>query len=231
MTVAVLLAGGTGTRIGAGVPKQLIPLAGRPMLEHSLATFAEHPGIDEIVVMMEPDSIDAARSLASAYPKVSRVLPGGATRSESTVLALDVLADPDSLVLFHDAARPLVTGRMISDCLTALETSSAVGTVLPSADTIWTVDGDGALAGIPPRAGLRRVQTPQGFRVGTLRAAYDLALADPDFEATDDCAVVFRYTPEVPIALVAGDDSNLKVTEPIDLVIAERLLAQRREQA
>jgi 2-C-methyl-D-erythritol 4-phosphate cytidylyltransferase len=231
VTVAVLLAGGTGSRIGGDLPKQLIPLGGRPVLEHSLATFSAHPGIDEIVVVMEPRYLDAAKTLASRFPLVTQVIPGGATRAESTMRALDALTDPNALVLFHDAARPLVTARIISECLSALETHDAVGTVVPSVDTVWAVDRDGALAAIPSRAGLRRAQTPQGFRVATLRAAYALATADPDFDATDDCAVVFRYTPDVPIALVAGDEANLKVTEPLDLVIAERLLAQRREQA
>jgi 2-C-methyl-D-erythritol 4-phosphate cytidylyltransferase len=230
VTVAVLLAGGIGSRIGGEVPKQLIPLGGRPMLEHSLATFSAHPGIDEILVVMEPRHLDAAQALVSGFPLVTQVIPGGATRSDSTLRALDALPDPDAFVLFHDAARPLVTARIISECLSALETHDAVGTVVPSADTVWAVDGDGRLAGIPSRAGLRRAQTPQGFRVSTLRAAYARAAVDPDFEATDDCAVVFRYTPDVPIALVAGDEANLKVTEPLDLVIAEHLLAQRREQ-
>lgn len=224
MNVAVLLAGGIGSRVGADRPKQLIPVAGKSILEHALATFHAHPGIDEILVVMAEDHLAEARAIAAGYPKVTRLLPGGATRSDSTRRALATLDDPDAKVLFHDAARPLVTARVIDDVLAALDDHACVGTVVPSADTVWEVSEDGHLAGIPARSSLRRVQTPQGFRVGALRAAYDLAAADPDFEATDDCAVVFRYTPDVPIALVPGDEANLKVTGPLDVVIVERLL-------
>lgn len=221
--VAVLLAGGTGSRVGAGIPKQLIEVAGRPLLEHSLATFHEHPDIDEVVVVMAESHLGEARALTSSYAKVKRVLPGGASRSDSTLAALAVL-DDDDLVLLHDAARPLVTRRIVDDCLAALADHEAVGTVVESADTIWQVDDRGRLAAIPPRDSLRRVQTPQGFRVGALRTAYAKAALDPGFAATDDCAVVFRYTPEVRIALVAGDVRNLKVTQPSDLLLVERLL-------
>jgi 2-C-methyl-D-erythritol 4-phosphate cytidylyltransferase len=225
VTVAVLLAGGVGARVGGAVPKQLLTLGGRSILEHSLATFADHPGIDRILIVMNVDHLDAARSLAAGHPKVTDVIPGGATRSDSTRAALAAIADDDTRVLFHDAARPMVTVRMIDDCLAALVDHEAVGTVVPSADTVWAVSDDNRLTGIPSRSTLRRAQTPQGFRAGALRAAYAVAEQDPAFEATDDCAVVFRYTPDVPIALVDGDERNLKVTAPIDLVIAERLLA------
>ncbi len=227
MNVAVLLAGGIGARVGGAVPKQLLTIGGRPVLEHSLSTFAEHPAIERIVIVMNAHHIAAARELAAGQTKVHAVIPGGATRSDSTRAALAIVGDDETRVLFHDAARPLVTARMIDDCLAALEEHAAVGTVVPSADTVWAVTEDGRLAGIPSRSGLRRAQTPQGFRAGALRAAYALAEQDPDFEATDDCAVVFRYTPDVTVALVAGDERNLKVTEPIDLVIAERLLADQ----
>jgi len=225
MTTAVLLAGGIGARVGGGVPKQLLEVGGRPLLEHALATFHAHEAVTDVLVVMAPAHLAAAEALVSAYPKVRAVLPGGATRSDSTLVALGALED-DELVLLHDAARPLVTARMVDDCLAALADHDAVGTVVESADTIWLVDGDGHLAGIPSRATLRRVQTPQGFRVGTLRAAYDAALRDPEFEATDDCAVVFRYTPGVPVALVPGEERNLKVTTPGDLRVAEALLAE-----
>lgn len=224
MSTAVLLAGGIGARVGGPVPKQLVEVAGRPVIEHSLATFQAHDGIDRIVVVMAVDHLDAARALVASYPKVTDVVPGGATRSDSTRAALALLHDPDEIVLFHDAARPLVTAEVIDRCLAALEVDDAVGTVIPSADTVWQVDEDGHLQAIPGRATLRRAQTPQGFRVRALRAAYDAAARDPGFEATDDCAVVFRYTPDVPVALVPGDERNLKVTEPGDLVIAEGLL-------
>lgn len=193
-------------------------------MAHALAAFDEHPAVDEIVVLMHPDHLAAGTAVAGEFGKVSRVVPGGQTRSASTRAALGAVEDPEALMVVHDAARPLLTARMVDDCLSALGDHDAVGTVIESVDTMWEVDAEGRLVGIPARATLRRVQTPQAFRVAALRAAYDAADQDPEFEATDDCAVVFRYTPEVPVALVPGDERNLKVTTSADIRVVEQLL-------
>jgi 2-C-methyl-D-erythritol 4-phosphate cytidylyltransferase len=222
-TVAVLLAGGVGTRVGAQVPKQLIEIGGRPVMEHALATFDAHPGIDEVVVMMAAGHVQAARVLARPYAKVSQVLEGADTRNGTTLRALDAIGD-DVRVLLHDAARPLVSARIVTGCLAALDSYDAVTTAIPSADTIVHLDDHGLMDNIPVRDRMRRVQTPQGFRASTLRTAYAFAAEDPDFAATDDCGVVLRYTPDVPIAVVEGDERNLKVTGPLDVAIAELLL-------
>lgn len=224
--VGVLLAGGTGVRVGLDRPKQLVDLAGRSLLEHSLHTLHEHPGVDEVVVVMAPGHLDPAREIASRHPRVSAVLPGGATRTASTLAALDHLADREEEchLLLHDAARPLLSARIVTDCLAALATYAAVATVVPSTDTVFEVGDDGTIAGVPPRDGLRRAQTPQGFHAGVLRRAYALAAADPAFVATDDCTVVHRYLPDVPVGVVAGDERNLKVTTALDLVVVEALL-------
>jgi 2-C-methyl-D-erythritol 4-phosphate cytidylyltransferase len=127
-------------------------------------------------------------------------------------------------VLFHDAVRPLLSQRVIADCVDALEEHEAVDTAIPSADTIIQVDGSGKTIDDVLRRGLlRRGQTPQGFRLSVIRRAYAAAAADPNFEATDDCTVVLRYAPDVPIAVVNGEDRNMKVTEPIDVYIADKL--------
>lgn len=225
-TVAVLLAGGVGARVGAELPKQLIEIGGRPVMEHALATLEAHPGVDEIIVMMAAGHLDAARAIAQRHPKVSQVLEGDDTRNGTTLRALTAIGDEDVRVLFHDAARPLVTARVVTDCLEALESHDAVTTAIASSDTIVELGGDGTMSNIPARSRLRRVQTPQGFRAPVLRAAYRLAAADPDFAATDDCGVVLRYTPDVPIAVVDGDERNLKITGPLDVAIAELLLSR-----
>ena len=225
---AVVLAGGVGTRIGHELPKQLLEIGGRTILEHALAAFHEHPGVDEVLVVMAAGHVPAAERIARGYPKVAGVLAGGRTRSGSTVRALEALPDDDRKVLLHDAARPLVTRRIISDCVAALDGYAAVDVAIPTADTIIEVDEDGTVAAVPRRATLRRVQTPQGFRLPVLRKAYARAAADPLFEATDDCGVVHRYLPEVPILVVAGDERNLKVTGPVDVDVAERLLRSAR---
>ena len=225
-TIGVVLAGGTGSRVGLSIPKQLIKIAGKPVMEHTIAVFQEAAEIDEIYVLMHPDHVEAAEQIAAGYPKVTAVLPGGLTRNDSTRAALDALtkaADPHTRVLFHDAVRPLLEPRIIEDVIAALEDYDAVDVAIPSADTIIELDDRAEISGIPNRSSLRRGQTPQAFRLGTISRAYELAWQDPQFLATDDCSVVFRYLPDVPIAVVKGSDQNLKITEPIDVFIADKL--------
>ncbi len=226
---AVLLAGGVGSRVGLALPKQLVELAGRPMIEHPLAVFDEHPEVDDILVMMAPGHLDAVRAIvrAGGYAKVRDVHEGGETRSETTRRALAALGSEDGKVLLHDAARPLLTSRIVTDCIVALERYDAVVVAIPSSDTVIQVGPDDTVAAIPRRDDLRRVQTPQGFRVSVIRDAYRLAGQDAGFEATDDSGVVLRYLPQVPIRVVPGDERNLTVTAPIDLAVAERLLRER----
>jgi 2-C-methyl-D-erythritol 4-phosphate cytidylyltransferase len=225
--VAVLLAGGTGTRTGLDRPKQLVEVGGLTLLEHALRALHDHPQVDEVLVVMATGHLDAAREVASTYPRVSAVLPGGTTRTASTLAALAHLGETDCLLLLHDAARPLLPARVVTDCLAALADHGAVATAVPSTDTVYEVGPDDTIGRVPPRATLRRAQTPQGFRSEVLRRAYGAAADDPDFVATDDCSVVHRYLPDVPIAVVDGDETNLKVTSRLDLVVVAELLRQR----
>jgi 2-C-methyl-D-erythritol 4-phosphate cytidylyltransferase len=232
-TVAVVLAGGSGLRLGGSLPKQLQLLAGRTLLEHCVAAFDQAPGVDEIVVVMPADFVtDAKRILRDRYPKVSEIIPGGTDRPGSTRCAIDLLsrADPaqtDCNVLFHDAARPMVDQRIIADCVAGLTHCQALGVVVPTTDTIAEL-ANGVMTSIPPRESLGRCQTPQGFRLSVIRQAYQLAAADPDaatFSATDDCGIVLRYLPEVEVRAVPGSERNIKITYPEDLRIAEAALA------
>lgn len=225
--VAVLLAGGTGSRVGGGLPKQLLEVGGRPLLEHSLRTLHAHPAVGSLTLVMAAGHVEAAQQIVrdGGYgDKVAAVVEGGDSRSDSTVAALATLGDGPADVLVHDAARPLVTPRMIGDCFEALASYAAVTAAIESADTVVSVGPDGLVRDSHPRAALRRVQTPQAFRLEVLREAYALAAADPGFTATDDCGVVRRYLPDQPVAVVPGDERNLKVTTPVDLVVAEALL-------
>lgn len=228
--VAVILAGGTGTRVGLSIPKQLIKIAGKTIIEHTIAAFEASPLVDEIVILMTPGHLDPVRAIVQngEYAKVSQIVEGGQTRNESTSRALDALGDEECNVLFHDAVRPLVSQTIISDVVAALATHEAVDTAIPSADTIVQVHdipagGTETIEDVLQRSLLRRGQTPQAFRLSVIRRAYELAWKDPDFTATDDCTVVLRYLPEVPIAVVAGHERNMKVTEPIDVYIADKL--------
>ncbi len=224
-TIGVILAGGTGSRVGLSIPKQLLKIAGKPVLEHTIGLFQESSVIDEVMILMHPDHLPAAESIAARYSKVSRVVAGGATRNESTRAALAALsdADPNTKVLFHDAVRPLLEFRIIDNLVAALDDHDAVDVAIPSADTIIEVNADNEIARIPDRSKLRRGQTPQAFRLSTIQEAYRLAWLDPNFVATDDCTVVLKYLPEVPIAVVGGSEQNIKITEPIDVFIADKL--------
>jgi 2-C-methyl-D-erythritol 4-phosphate cytidylyltransferase len=225
--VAVVLAGGTGARVGLSIPKQLIKVAGKPIIEHTIGLLQASPHIDEIVVMMTPGHLDAVHAILrpGGYPKVTRVLEGAGTRNATTQRALEALGEDECNVVFHDAVRPLLSQRVIDDCIEALDQHEAVDTAIPSADTIIQVDGGAGdtIEDVLRRPLLRRGQTPQCFRLSVIRRAYVAAAQDPDFEATDDCTVVLRYAPDVPIAVVRGEERNMKVTEPIDVYLADKL--------
>jgi 2-C-methyl-D-erythritol 4-phosphate cytidylyltransferase len=223
-TVGVVLAGGVGARVGLAVPKQLLKIAGKPIIEHTLAVFEASAEIDDVLVLMTPGYIDDVEAIVAArgFRKVTAVVEGGSTRNESTRAALDALGGEECNVLFHDAVRPLLTQRIIRECVNSLRRYEAVDVVIPSADTIVVVDGD-TITDVPDRGRMRRGQTPQGFRLSTIRRAYELAWQDPSFSATDDCSVVLRYLPDVAIHVVEGSEHNMKVTAPVDLFIADKL--------
>jgi len=228
-TVAVVLAGGSGRRFDSASPKQLRVLAGRNLIEHCVVAFDQAPAIADVLVVAAADISHQVRRDLAGYHKVADVIHGGASRTDSTRQALGWLGarvPDDSKVLFHDAARPLLDQRTIADCIAALDRFDAVGVVVPSSDTIVEV-ADGAIRRVLPRDTLARCQTPQGFRLSVIAAAYQLADADPAFAttpATDDCGVVQRYLPDVTIGAVEGSERNLKITYAADLAVAAALL-------
>lgn len=312
-TIALILAGGTGSRFGSARPKQFTLVAGRTVLEHSIAAFEQSEEIDEIGIVVHPDHLDEVRDLLQQqpHPKVIQVVAGGKERQDSTLNGLraflredgtlknpaeregksttsppnsavcapadlssgkspqatekspllsaenselsaetpqlsadnpqsatanrELSADNPQLstdnppavrILIHDAVRPGVSLSLIGRVCAALRSHAVANVVLPVVDTLIEVDADGRMRRVPDRALLRRVQTPQGFHAPVLFEAYRRALADPDFRATDDCSVVFRYCPEIDIALVPGEERNLKLTYPEDLTVLAHYLMQ-----
>ena len=368
-TIALILAGGTGSRFGSARPKQFTLVAGRTVLEHSIAAFEQSEEIDEIGIVAHPDHLDEVRDLLrqQPHPKVTQVVAGGKERQDSTLNGLRAFLredgtlknpaeregksttsppnsavcapaglssgkspqateksplffaenselsaktpqlfadnpqsatanrelsadnsplsaetpqlsadnpqsatanrelsadnsplsaetpqlfadDPQSAtansehsddnpqlsidnppavrILIHDAVRPGVSLSLIGRVCAALRSHAVANVVLPVVDTLIEVDADCRMCHVPDRALLRRVQTPQGFHAPVLFEAYRRALADPDFRATDDCSVVFRYCPEIDIALVPGEERNLKLTYPEDLTVLAHYLTQ-----
>ena len=138
-----------------------------------------------------------------------------------TISALRAYTNNEDRLLIHDGVRPLVSQDIIKNVCEGLTEYNAVNLVISAVDTIIEVK-DNIMVGAPPRASLRQVQTPQGFKRETLARAYEIALKDPNFVATDDCGVVFKYTPEIPIKIVEGDTTNIKITYKADLEFLEK---------
>src|SRR6476661_4401614 len=211
--VAVVLGGGVGQRLGAGTPKQLLTLGGTTLIERCVAAFEAAPGVDEILVVMARGYTPKVEALLAegGYRKVTGLIEGGADGD-------------DCGVLLHDAARPLVDQRIIADCVAALAEHDAAGVAVPASDTM-VVTADGVMRSMPRRETLHRCQTPQCFRLPVITRAHELAAADPGYSPTDDCGVVMRYLPDVPVHIVPGSERNIKVTYPHDLAVAEALLS------
>lgn len=227
--VAVVLAGGSGSRMGQPIPKQYLPLAGKPVLAHTLQAFESCSAVDEVVLVVPPAWLSESREIAqSAAPcKLRAVIPGGETRQESSRLGLAALGDcpDDTVVLVHDAVRPFVTAAIVEECARAAAEHGAADVVVPADDTI--VQGRaGCVETIPDRNLMYRGQTPQGFRLGILRHAHELACANGLAGATDDVRLVLAAG--YPVRLVQGDYGNFKLTRPEDLLMAELMMSQRR---
>lgn len=211
--VAIVAAAGSGSRLGADLPKALVPLAGRPLVCWAVEGLLAG-GVAEVVVVVP--AAQRAEFEAVLPPGVT-VVDGGATRTASVRAGLAAAGPAATAVLVHDAARPLTPPEAVARVLGALAAGArAVVPVLPVVDTTVLVDDDGLVVDAVPRAPLRRVQTPQGFDRTTLEAAYDAL--DPDAELTDDAAVVRRAG--VTVTTVAGDERSAKVTVAHDLVLA-----------
>ena len=224
--VAVVLGGGVGQRMGAGMPKQLLTLGGRTLVERCVAAFDQAPGIDEILVVMPSGYTGQVKAMLTdaGYRKVTAVIEGGVTRPDSARAALAAIAPGEAGVLLHDAARPLVDQRIIADCVAALRVHDAAGVAVPASDTMVVTD-HGVMQSMPRRETMLRCQTPQCFRLSVITRAHELAAADPGFAPTDDCGVVLRYLPDVDVHVVAGSERNIKITYAQDLAVAEVVLA------
>jgi 2-C-methyl-D-erythritol 4-phosphate cytidylyltransferase len=220
MAVALILAAGSGERLGAGRPKALVELVGRPLVQWSIDALSQVDAIERIVVALAP---------GMAPPAGVTAVEGGASRSESVRRALDAAGEGDP-VLVHDAARPLLTADLAERVLDALagdEHADAAIAAAPVTDTVKRVDGAGAVTETLERSELWAVQTPQVFRRGALERALDVS-AQELARATDDAWLVEQAGGRVIV--VRASEENMKVTVPLDLRVAELLLAARREQ-
>ena len=218
----LIVAGGRGTRMGGPQPKQFLELAGRPVLMHTLEAFDRWDASARLIVVLPEDQIDTWKRLCEAhvFGRIHRVVAGGETRFHSVQNGLGAVAS-DGLIAVHDGVRPLVAPSVIAACFAAAADGGAAVPVVPVVESVREVDADGGSRPVD-RTRLRVVQTPQVFRADVLRAAYCLPY-DPRF--TDDASVV--EASGVAVRLVPGNRENIKLTTPMDLLLAEQLM--RRE--
>lgn len=229
-TIVAILAGGSGKRLGADIPKQFLKVNDKMIIEYTIEAFQQHDEIDEIAVVCHEHYTKFMKDVIKerSYTKVRKVLNGGDKRFHSSVTAIRAYNDGEpKKILFHDAVRPLVTADIISDCISKLDHFNAVGAGIETTDTIWSVRY-GNIVSIPDRRTIYRAQTPQGFNFFTIQKAYNIALQDEKMPITDDCGVVMHYLFDEKIATVKGSEQNIKITHKDDLLLFENILNARK---
>lgn len=228
MNIAVILAGGTGSRMGiVDKPKQFIDIYGKPIIVHTLETFDNHSEIDYIAIVCLEEWIDDLKILIRKYEinKVRWIVEGGKTRQESIYNAINTISrdcSDDDILIIHDLVRPLVTHKIISNNISIVKEYGAVDTVIPSTDTIVrSIDGKD-IEDIPVRSELYLGQTPQSFKLSILREAHENAIKTNNINSTDDCQLVLALGHRVH--LVMGEKLNFKVTSFDDLLLLKAII-------
>ena len=220
---AVIVAAGTASRMG-GIDKVMAELDGEPMIVRTVRAFQEAIAIKEIVIVTRQDLIAPIGQLCAGFDKVKNVVCGGSSRQESVMNGLDALSDQCKLAAIQDGARPLISQAVIDRTVRAAHTYSAAAPAIPVKDTIKVVRG-GIVDHTPDRAALRAIQTPQVFDFDLLKGALKKAQLE-ELAVTDDCSAVELMGMSVKI--VEGDERNIKVTTPLDLMIAKLLLEEEK---
>jgi len=223
-TAAIVPAAGRGERLGVGSPKALRPLAGTAILVHAVRALEAAKCVDVIIVVAPEEHVPTVHAMLSEVSTEIHVVTGGETRQSSVARGLISLPDDVDVVLVHDAARPLVPPDVVSEVVQAVRSGApAVIPALSVVDTIKVVDDDENVASTLDRSKLRAVQTPQGFQRSVLQSLH--AASDVD-DMTDDAGLA--EAAGIPVRVVAGHEEALKVTRPLDMVIAEAIIAKRR---
>ncbi|MBE7057987.1 MAG: 2-C-methyl-D-erythritol 4-phosphate cytidylyltransferase [Ruminococcaceae bacterium] len=222
MNIALVLAAGKGTRMGAAIPKQFIEYKEKPILVHTLEAFAKHSDVHKICVICPADNVEYTKELLQEYniPKIAWVEAGGASRRESSYIGVARLAKEfgeNDVVMIHDGARPNVSERIISENIEAAAKFGACETAIPSQDTIAVSEDGQKISGIPDRSKMYNVQTPQSFKIGIILKAHQSWMERDGGNATDDAALVMADG--LDVYLVKGEKNNLKITTEEDLRI------------
>ncbi len=225
--IAIILAGGSGARMGLDLPKQFLKVAGKSILEHTVTAFESHNKIDEIAIVGHAAYLHLVEDmvLKNKWSKVKKILNGGKERHDSSLSAIKAYQEEKEInLIFHDAVRPLVSQQIITANIEALKNHDAVDTAIPSTDTIIHLEeGLKTIKDVPNRYYLWKGQTPQSFKLNTIKKAYEQALKDPGFKVTDDCGVVKKYLPEVKVFVAQGAQQNIKLTYKEDIYLLDKL--------
>lgn len=223
---AVIVAGGSSRRMGSD--KLLAVLEGTPVLARTLRAFQNSEFVEEIVLVVREDRLDQAAGLVKEYGfgKVSKVVVGGATRAQSALAGVSEVSPKAKLIAIHDAARPLVTDEVILRAVYAARDYHAAAPAVKSPDTLKAVDEKGFILGTVDRENTLRVQTPQVFNAELIKGALTKAVKD-GLPITDDCSAMEIMG--VRCKTVLGDEDNIKLTTPRDMVLAAAILKERGE--
>lgn len=219
MNTAIIVAAGSGTRFDSATPKQFLDLCGKPVIIHTIEKFEACPSVDAIVVVTGSEDVGRMTELCTGFTKITAIVPGGKTRVESVKRGFDAVGPGCEIVCVHDGVRPLVTVDEIERTIDSAVHNGAACLAAVVTDTIKTIDY-GKITGTVDRTSLRRALTPQAFRYGVLRDAFDQAGEHKN--ATDECFLV--ELSGVMISTVEGSPANLKITHREDLLMAEALI-------
>ena len=224
-TSAIIVAAGDSTRMGYKLSKQLIPLNGRAAIEYTLQAFQSSPLIDEIIVVARSKDIDDIAHIAFAFKKVSSVTAGGAERVESVKKGVKAADKRATHYAIHDGARVLITPEQIEKVVNAAYECGAATLGTPVTDTVKVVDESGVILSTPDRSSMWAVQTPQVFEKELYKRAMANAIEN-ELSVTDDCSMIEAIGGKVRV--IRGEYSNIKLTTPVDITVAEALLAKRK---
>jgi 2-C-methyl-D-erythritol 4-phosphate cytidylyltransferase/2-C-methyl-D-erythritol 2,4-cyclodiphosphate synthase len=224
--VAVIVAGGGGKRMGGDLPKQFLPLGGRPLLDRTLSAFTSSAWVDGVVLALPPAFPDGAKESYRSVAKVLAVVDGGSQRQDSVRNSLAVVPAEAEVILVHDAVRPFVSEGLLERCVELAREHGAVVPVVPVRSTVKQWDREEKTLRTWDRSDLMLAQTPQGFRAGILRDAYRRAEGEGR-QGTDDASLVEGAG--YPVIPVPGEEANIKITIPEDFHMAEGLLRERAD--
>jgi 2-C-methyl-D-erythritol 4-phosphate cytidylyltransferase len=221
---AIILAGGTGSRMGLSIPKQFAMICGEPCISHTIRVFDTNPAIEGIILVSHPNHINEIASIAGrGHNRIRAIVPGGETRQESSYRGINAMNfSANDILLIHDSARPFVSKSIIDAVIAgAMERGAALPAIQP-ADTVFVRKGVNDIGGTLDRTNLLCAQTPQGFRASVIQEAHRVARENGASDATDDISLVIKNG--IDPLVVEGSEMNIKITTPKDLACADSLL-------